>query len=60
MIVYIFSIRSIDIGNQTLLEQILTDRVPQEQLVPTAENWFEVIQNSVNNLFSLLYVQRLN
>ena len=44
------------IGNQSLLEQILADRVPHEQVIPDADNWFEIILNSVNHLFSLLYV----
>lgn len=45
----------ISIGNQSLLEQILADRVPQEQVTPDADNWFETILNSAHNLFSLLY-----
>ena len=48
------------IGNQSLLEQILVDRVPQEQVILNADNWFEIILNSVNNLFSLLYVCRVS
>lgn len=43
------------LANQSLLEQILADYIQQEQIPFDAENWFEAIITSVNNLFSLLY-----
>ncbi|CAF2641021.1 unnamed protein product [Rotaria sp. Silwood2] len=43
------------IGNQSLLEQILADNIQQEQITPDADNWFEIINKSVDNLFSLLW-----
>ncbi len=43
-----------------MLEQILADNIQQEPTIPDADNWFETIINSVNNLFSLLYVLIFN
>ncbi|CAF1016148.1 unnamed protein product [Adineta ricciae] len=43
------------IGNQSLLEQLLLDIFPQEQTAPDADNWFQIIYNSVENLFTLLW-----
>lgn len=42
------------LGNQSLLEQILAENPQQEQGPLDAENWFQTMINTVENLFSLL------
>ncbi|CAF1180691.1 unnamed protein product [Rotaria magnacalcarata] len=43
------------IGNQSLLEQILADNIPSENIAPDSDNWLELINKSADNLFSLLW-----
>ena len=42
------------LGNQSLLEQILVENPQQEQGPLDAENWFQTMTNTVENLFFLL------
>ena len=47
------------LGNQSLLEQILLDRLQHEPVITDDENWFQSVINTVDHLFSLLYVSSL-
>ncbi|CAF0720652.1 unnamed protein product [Adineta steineri] len=43
------------IGNQSLIEQVLMDNYPQEQILPDADNWFQIILHSIDNLLTLVW-----